>query len=354
MANKYFTNRTIGLLLLVLSVKAYAQMRTDTFRFSFDGRKYTGLIDIPTQTPKSMIIIVPGSGKTNVVANNDFHGLRSRFAAQGITCLIWDKAGCGKSEGIFDYNQTVQNSASEVIAAITEAKAEHMPGSEQIGLWGISRAGWICPLVIEQTPISFWISVSGTDAEENFGYLLEKNFVIEGRSEAQAKMLVGEWLKGTEIARTGGSFEENLVATEDIRRDSFYMYLNNYKEPTKEGFEQWKKEIKTGKVIIDSVTDLVVYVPGFDTVLSKINCPVLALFGEKDMNVDWQKTMALYKRTIGKNPGSGLMIKVFPDCDHGMLQCKTGGIREDLTNAKTCPGYYDTMKLWLKEKGFGN
>lgn len=348
-------NKIIMLFLLISYVSGHAQMQTDTFTFSFEGKRYCGLIDMPKQkTAKAMIILVPGSGKTNIVSGKGFYDIRSHFTEQGFACLVWDKAGCGKSEGVFDYNQTPQNSASEVIAAITEVKSRNITGSEKIGLWGISRAGWICPLVIEQYPIAFWISVSGTDDKESFGYLLEKNFLIEGRSKSQTKKLMNEWRKGIEIARTGGTFEENLKATENLRSDSFYSYMNGNSVPTKEGYLKWQKKFETGENIIDRKTGLVIYVPEFDKLLSKVNCPVLAICGEKDSQVDWQKSMALYKKKIGKKPNTSLTIKILPDCNHNMLKCKTGGYRENLTSKESCTGYYDTMLSWLKEKGFGS
>lgn len=300
-----------------------------------------------------MIIIVPGSGKTDFAKGKQFYELRNQFISQGFACLAWDKAGCGKSEGVFDYNQTPQNSASETIAAITEVKSRNITGSKKIGLWGISRAGWICPLVIEQYPIAFWISVSGTDDKENFGYLLEKNFLIEGRSKSQANMLVNEWRRGIEIARTGGTFEQNQKATENLRRDSFYKYVSGNSVPTKEGFLNWQKKFETGENVIDPKTGLLIYVPGFDKVLLKVNCPVLAIFGEKDSQVDWQKTRDLYKKTIGKNKNASLTIKVLPDCNHSMLKCKTGGYRENLASFEPCTGYFATILSWLKEKRLG-
>lgn len=330
-------------------------MRTDTFAFSFDGKKYSGVVDIPEgKEATALIVLVPGSGRTDIVAGQWFRGLRRRFTEQGFACLIWDKAGCGKSEGVFDYDQTIQNSASEVIAAITEARSQNVPGSETIGLWGISRAGWICPLVIEQYPVAFWISVSGTDDKETFGYLLEKNFLIEGRSEAQTNELVNEWRRGIEIARTGGSFEEHLKATENLRKDSFHIYVTGNSVPTEEGYLRWQKKFQTGENIVDEKTGLLVYVPEFEKTLKNINCPVLALFGEKDSQVDWRKTMALYRETIGMNRDADLTIRTFPDCNHNMVQCTTGGYREILTEMRLCDGYYDAMSSWLTEQGFSN
>ena len=234
-----------------------------------------------------------------------------------------------------------------MIAAIAEVKARKIKGSERIGLWGISRAGWICPLVNEQYPLAFWISVSGTDDKENFGYLLESNFRIEGRSQAQTQLLVSEWYAGNKISRNGGSFEEYQEATRHLRQDSFWIAVSG-SPVTKEGYERGHKTPDTNRY--DEATGLRIYVPEFAKLLDKVRCPVLAIFGEKDSQVDWRKTMALYKKTIGKNPAASLTIKTLPDCNHSMIQCTTGGYKEDLTDKGICPGYFDTMVSWLKEK----
>ena len=104
---------------------------------------------------------------------------------------------------------------------------------------------------------------------------------------------------------------------------------------------------------MDKETGLLVYVPGLDTILGNINCPVLALFGERDTQVDWRKTRDLYSKTIGTNPGASLTIRTFPDCNHNMLKCRTGGYREELDTIQPCDGYYDAMLGWLKERKLG-
>jgi pimeloyl-ACP methyl ester carboxylesterase len=346
----------IVFLLLGWSFNLYAQekIKTDTFNFVFEGKKLNGLVDLPLgKEPTTIVVLVPGSGKTDIVAGNGFSGLRKQFIAQGLACLIWDKAGCGKSEGVFEYNQTVQNSAAEVVAAIKELKSQHIPGFGKVGLWGISRAGWICPLVIEQYPsIAFWISVSGTDDRDNYGYLLKKNFIIEGRTKAEADKLVAEWQNGNDIARNGGSFEENQKATQNIRRDPFYIFMAGNSSPTSEGYLKWQKKFQTGENVVDAKSGLLIYVPDFEMVLKKIHCPVLAIFGEKDSQVDWQKTMALYKKSLGKNHPAQLTIKTIPNGNHNMQKCKTGGYREKLLVRQPAIGYYETMQKWIRENGF--
>ncbi len=336
----------------------FAQMKTENFEFQSDGKKLSGILDLPSgHEPTAFVIIVQGSGRSDVVAGNWYYDLRSHFVQLGLACFIWDKPGCGKSEGNFDINQSVQSSARDVLSAIEALKSRGVSGSAKIGLWGISRAGWICPLVIQDYPLTaFWISVSGTDDKENFGYLLETNFRIEGRSESQTRLLVEEWKRGNDIFRKGGSPEEYLKATHDLQRDSFCISFLGYRTFNREEYLQNQKMFINEHHEFDEETGLMIYVPHFRETLNKIKCPVLAIFGEKDANVDWRKTMALYMETIGNNVNAKLTFKTFPDGNHNIQKCKNGGLRElnDPANKhEMCDGYFKTILTWLAENGFG-
>ncbi|MEM1272135.1 MAG: alpha/beta hydrolase, partial [Bacteroidota bacterium] len=94
------------------------------------------------------------------------------------------------------------------MAAVQALRATGLPGTAQIGLWGISRAGWIAPLAIQAEPsIAFWISVSGVDDKENARYLLESNLPIEGRSAEETARVVGAWQQGFNAVWKGGSYQ---------------------------------------------------------------------------------------------------------------------------------------------------
>jgi len=79
---------------------------------------------------------------------------------------------------------------------------------------------------------------------------------------------------------------------------------------------------------------------------------VLAIFGEKDRNVNWRNTVALYSETIGKNPNASLTIRTFPDGNHNLQQARTGGLREMLqaSEHRASDGYYEAMSDWLRTK----
>jgi len=342
----------IAFILFFFNHSSFGQMKTESFEFQSDGRRLSGLLDLPIdQKPSSIVVIIQGSGRSDVVAGNWYSDLRSHFVQLGLASCIWDKPGCGKSEGQFDMNQSVQNSAKEALAAIEELKHRYIPGAAKIGLWGISRAGWICPLVIEAYPsIAFWISVSGTDDRENFGYLLESNFRIEGRSEPETQLLVAEWKRGNDIFRKGGAFEEYQKATQHLRADTFWLSVSG-DQYTEEGFLRNQKQFIIEHHQFDEETGLMIYVPNFRETLKNIHCPVLAIFGERDANVDWRKTIALYKETIGKDTNAKLTIRTFPNCNHNIVKCNTGGFREHIETWQPCDGYFDAMSTWLKENG---
>jgi uncharacterized protein len=330
-----------------------APMKTETFEFVADGNVLRGVIDLPAgRAPRAVLLFVHGYGRTDVVAQDWYDDLRSRFTDLGMATVVWDKPGCGKSEGTFDIGQPVESSAREVAAAVRQIREKTLPGVTKIGLWGISRAGWIAPLAMAQDAgIGFWISVSGTDDKENFPYFIESNFRIEGRSEVQIRQLMSEWRRGFELTARGGTFEAYLDATKTLRHDPFMILLAGSPDRSKTEFLEDQRRFRSGEFQVDDESGLMIYVPGFRDLLGRLDMPVLALFGEKDRNVDWRKTRALYGETIGRNLKARLTVKTFPDGNHNIHRSRTGGYREmleRLNSPKMSKGYYETILEWLR------
>jgi hypothetical protein len=240
-------------------------MTTQRFEFVSNGNRLSGFVDVPAGgAARAMIVIIHGYGKTDVAGRTSYYDLRSRFTQLGLSTLIWDKPGCGESKGTFDADQPVESSAREVLDAIRHARESKLAGSQTVGLWGISRAGWIAPLAITQDPkIAFWISVSGTDDKENFPYLLESNLRIEGRTEAEIKLLLGEWRRGFEIASRGGTFEDYLAATQTLRRDPFMVFMSGGEGEDKALFLAEQKQFLSGAFQVDEATGYILSGPLF-------------------------------------------------------------------------------------------
>ncbi len=333
---------------LFISTSLKCQEDYQILNFEFEGHSINGILNQPhQQKPKGIVLIIHGYGRTNAVENNWHRDVRKAILKSGYSTYMWDKMGCGESEGTFDINQPVQNSADEAIAAIKLLQENNIPGAQDIGLWGVSRAGWINPLIIQKyEDIKFWISVSGVDDKENWGYLLYENLLIEGFPKEEALFIQKEWTQGNLISHKGGTFEEYLEATQYFRKNMFVKRWNNGYQITKEDYYASQPDYRNKK--FDSQTGLEIVLDGFEEMLSKIEIPVLALFGEKDKNVDWRKTKRVYQEFLkGEDQ---LTIKSFPNTNHNMVLCSTGGFYEFQNNKSALKrplGYTESITSWL-------
>ncbi len=338
------------LFLVLVSQAAWAD--TEGFSFDFDGNTLRGVVETPKDRRASaLVILIPGHGRTNV-AGGQWGDLRSLFPRLGISVVVWDKAGCGDSDGDYDHQQTVDSSADEVFAAIEAIQDHALPGSERIGLWGISRGGWIAPLVTVRFPkVAFWISVSGTDDKETFGYMLRSNLKIEGRTDAEVATIYSEWLAGDKIFREGGSWEVYEQSTQNLRTDPFLREFFGIGTGGEAEYLANQREWRRKSLRYDDETGLQIVVDDFPAILSAVRAPVLAIFGEKDTQVDWRSTLRLYRETIREDL---LTIRRFPDGDHNLEKSTTGGFRESRANGQTwepVDGYYQAMEDWLGSIG---
>lgn len=335
------------ILIALISLNSFAQSTQELLDFKFNGVKLSGVLNFPKHIePKGIVLIIHGDGKTDAVKGQWWFDVRSAITNAGFATFMWDKMGCGNSEGTYKIGRPVDNEALEVIAAIKTLKRNKIKGFNNIGLWGISRAGWINPIVINQyKDINFWISVSGVDDDETFDYLLEKNLQIEGYEQNTINLIMSEWRNSILLSRNGANYKQYLSATKTLRQNTFWKKINNggLSEDT---YYRYQKILQNTK--LDKNTQLPLYIENFSTMLSKIDIPVLALFGETDMTVDWKKTVILYNNTLQAN--TNLVLKTFPNCNHNMWQATTGGLYEFENSNweyKRCDGFLDSITNWL-------
>jgi len=345
---------------LFITQEIKAQTTTQPFEFKFENNTLKGFIETPqNNNSKAIVLVIPGYGRTDFAGGRSYSRLRKKLLEFGLTVVTWDKMGCGKSEGTFDASQPVASSAREAFEAIKKLKKLKLKGSENIGLWGLSRAGWICPLINELYPVDFWISVSGPTDKENYGYLLKSNLIIAGKEASEAERLYQSWKLSQRTFYTGGSYEANLEARKPLTQDSLVRKLFGYKEVT-EITEAAKKSyqkrqtfyMNTDDGYFDTKSGLWVYINDFDKILAKVNCPVLAIYGEGDSQVDWRASKALYEN-VYKEKGN-LTVRTFSKCNHNIQKCKTCAYKEDLSDLgwEICDGFFETIETWLRNQSF--
>jgi pimeloyl-ACP methyl ester carboxylesterase len=254
--------------------------------------------------------------------------------------MSWDKPGTGESKGKYSWIHLFRERVEVVKKAIHFLKRRCDIDSASIGLWGISQAGWIMPMVAaDSTEVAFIIAVScaGESGTRQGAYLIRKQLLLEGLSLEEAAVYGELYIKKTHAK----NYEEYL------------QYVKPFNEQ-----QYIRDELKWGK--IQPPEDFTPFPPDYcqfiDPVpyLEKVSCPVLAIWGEKDTQINPDQGALAYQQALTKAGNNNFRIIVFPEADHGITRTKTGSLRERkerkrLNKRETIPEYLDTMENWLKK-----
>lgn len=160
---------------------------------------------------------------------------------------------------------------------------------------------------------------------------------------------------GEKIFIAGGTYTDYLNATPNIRKDTAVTYYAGDLEISREAYNKEQAAFMKVKdqYEFEPETASLIMVPDFDTLFSSLNIDVLALFGEKDTNVDWRKAKQVYESTIGNNPNASLHTQTFPNANHSLTISPTGSVREVEGNLMRegvkAEGYYRVQLDWLRQ-----
>jgi pimeloyl-ACP methyl ester carboxylesterase len=254
------------------------------------------------------------------------------FLEIGFACLIYDKPGYGESTGEFTRGRLFEERAAILLDAVAALKKHSAVNPGQIGLWGISQAGYVMPMAIAGTSdVAFMIAVScpGTDSAEQSGYLVEKQILCEGYSEAEAKK-AGLYYRQRARAKT---YREYLEAAKYLDQNPVVSSM------------KWGGILPEDRFTPRPSTDQMFFNPV--TLLERIKIPVLAIFGENDTQIDPFQGAEAYEEALGKAGNPLYKVVLFPGANHGILLSETGCMKDRAGNRGYAPGYLEQMQEWL-------
>ncbi len=176
--------------------------------FDNDNVRLAGSLVVPPGPgPFPALVFVHGSGPQT---RESYRLAADRFARGGVACLFYDKRGTGDSSGDWrtaDFDVL----AADALAGVKLLQHEDRIAPDQVGLWGVSQAGWIIPLAAaESDDVAFIIAVSGATAmpveeeawrcRNNLRYLgVGERFIEVGR---KAAVMVADWHRRQQTGRT--------------------------------------------------------------------------------------------------------------------------------------------------------
>ncbi len=325
--------------------------RVEEVSFRNGGVRLSGSLRIPVASgPHPAVVMVHGEGP----ADREMWGLAPSdyFAQRGIAVLTYDKRGVGGSTGDWK-TATFHELVEDVLAGVEFFKGRKEIDVRKIGLWGISQGGWLCPMAAAcSSDIAFLVIVgapSGTVREQQLQRVVHE-ILARGYSREKAEEALAEYRGLYDL------FEDPLQSDAQVKRACRACQAQWWWESIQPGitaeyfFEMLSGTLRNprpeSKIHPDSVIDP-------RTILPKVQCPVLAIYGEKDRSIPPETNAPLLERYLKEGGNQDVTVRVFPNANHVLLLCRTGSQFElrrmlcDEEKRSFAAGYFEEMAEWI-------
>ena len=288
----------------------------------------------PSKGTFPAVLLLSGSGAQDrdeaVFGHRPFLVLADYLTRRGLAVLRVDDRGIGGSTGNFD-NATALDYASDALAGVTFLKKRKEINHELIGLVGHSEGGMIASMVAVQSPDIAYIVLIASP-----GMTIKKMEYSE-----QARTLKANGASDNLIARSR-TLKESLfvVISQEIDgavvQEKFTSIITKFfkglSEEERKITEISEENLET--YIFDQFQRLhspwfrfyLPYDPG--TVLQEVTCPVLAVNGEKDVQVTPKENLQAIIRALKAGGNKNHTVKELLGLNHLLQTAETGNISE--------------------------
>jgi uncharacterized protein len=311
----------------------------EDIQFANGDVRLAGTLIAPITAAKHpAVILVHGSGPATREQILPF----ARFLIRhGLAVLSYDKRGVGGSTG--DWNTaSFEDLAGDVVTAFEYLKTRVEIDGGQIGLLGVSQAGWVMPLAaVRAKDMAFLISVSGAavpGTETTIDHA-QREMTASGMKPQVVEQILGIMKLQYHFARTGQGWDEyasgrdRLAARIGSPPDTF---------PATPDHPYWQ-----------FIRRLYFYDPA--PTIRQLQVPTLALFGELDNNILAEKNKTAWEAALKEARNRDYTLRILPKANHMQLEAKAGNNAEMVSLQRFVPEYATTVRDWLAKRirGFG-
>jgi pimeloyl-ACP methyl ester carboxylesterase len=271
----------------------------------------------PGKGPFPAVLLMSGSGPHDrdetLMGHKPFLVLADYLTRKGIIVLRADKRGVGKSTG--DYSTAVMaDFASDAEAGVAYLKTRAEVNPHKIGLVGHSEGGIEGPMAAVGNPdVAFVVMMAGPGVRGD-QLLAEQVQLIEraaGKSQA-------------EVDKDLATQKEMLALVEKDKDDAVLEKDLRAAMAGKVPDAQMGMQIKL--VSSPWFRGLLDYDPA--PTLRKVTCPVLAINGEKDLQVPPDSNLPPIRKALAAGGNKNFEVDELPGLNHLFQTAKTGGIGE--------------------------
>ena len=288
--------------------------------------KLGGTLTIPAGTgPFKAVILITGSGPQNrneeLMGHKPFLVIADYLSRNGIAVLRYDDRGVASSQGNYSEATSV-DLATDAEAAFYYLKNNPKISQKEIGLMGHSEGGLIAPIVAATNQgIGFIVSLAGPGVTGQQIIIRQSQEIgrLSGESEVQIKEATETNKKLYAVLRKE---KDNKKA--EIKILALYKEILEKKKTSKEDTEKAVNQLKAtfGAPTYTWFRYFIMTDPA--TFWKKVECPVLAMNGEKDLQVAANENLPAIEKAVKSSGNKSVKTLMLPGLNHLFQHCKTG------------------------------
>jgi hypothetical protein len=280
----------------------------------------------------------PRDRDETIEGHRPFLVLSDHLTRKGIATLRFDKRGGGKSTGNYA-EATIEDFAGDAQAAVTYLKTRKDLDPKRIGLIGHSEGGLIAPIVASHSTDIAWLVLLAAPALKGEDILL---------------------LQSELIMKVAGIDEEQISRTLDFNRQT-YALARQEKDPA--AFETKLNDLVQSSgmgalvppatlraQVLTMASPWFRYLLDYDPLpaLQKTLCPVLALNGQKDLQVPPKENLSIIQKALQDAGNKDSQTSEMPGLNHLFQHCPTGSPSEYGAIEETmAPEALDAVSAWV-------
>jgi len=277
------------------------------------------------------VILISGSGAQNrdeeISGHRPFLIISDHLTKHGIAVLRFDERGVGESTGNFK-TATTADFASDVASAIEFLKARKTIDKDKIGLVGHSEGGVVAPMVASNSKdVSFIVLLAGPGIEIKKALLMQQELIARANGVSESEIEKYILPVHEEAYRMISMSSDGPTLKTDLTRLIEQAYDNSPADLMPSGMSREELvSTQSDKWSSEWFRNFLKYDPA--SMLEKVTCPVLALNGEKDLQVTPKENLSGISEALKRGGNSSVTVKELPNLNHLFQNCETGSPAE--------------------------
>lgn len=306
--------------------------------------KLEGTLTRPEEAIIAAVVLVSGSGPqerdSEILGHRLFAVWADYLSRRGIAVFRYDERGVGKSEGNFASCTTLDFSSDA--AAAFQAMRKQLGSDVPCGIMGHSEGGIVAPVVATlRNDVDFIVSLAGA-ALPGKDILYTQTIdiaVAEGLAPETAKARADRSLGAIEVVMAGSDSTAISKALRTYFSENPSTLLD---VSASEEFEIWNASLNSVWMRTFLSLDPRDY-------WSKVTCPVLAINGDRDMQVNAAQNLRAIQFATRRAKNSKVKTSTLADHNHLFQRSKTGAISEYGTLTETISEEtLETVYSWIR------